>query len=285
MYALFDIGGTSTRIAVSRDLQSFDEPIRFDTPQSYEEGIAAIENAIKKLRGSEKITRVAGGIRGPLNSDRSGIGYDDVLTDWQGKSLISDLFQSVDALVFLENDAGLAGLGEAHFGAGKGFPIVAYHTISTGMGGVRIVDEKIDRNNMGFEPGHQIIDADQTLCPTCASADLEDYISGSALEARFHKKPYDIPQTDPVWDELAHWLAHGLKNTIVYWSPDAVVLGGSMIVGDPHIRLSDIKRHTEALLGDLLPCPVIKDATLGDVGGLYGAMVLLSQDLKEKERL
>ncbi len=282
MYVLFDIGGTKTRVAVSRDLKTFEEPLKFDTPQSYEEGVALIADAIKKLSKGEKITRAAGGIRGPLNPERSGIAHDDVLKDWQGKSLVTDLFTHISALVILQNDAALAGLGEVHFGAGKGFPIVAYHTISTGMGGARIVEGKIDVSSMGFEPGHQVIDVDQTLCPTCGGNDLQDYISGKALEARYHKKPYEIPQSDPVWDELAHWLAHGLKNTIVYWSPDAIVLGGSMIVGDPRILLSDIIRHTEAVLGDLMPCPVIKDATLADVGGLYGAMALLSQSIDSK---
>jgi glucokinase len=51
------------------------------------------------------------------------------------------------------------GLGEAVFGAGKGREIVVYMTISTGVGGARIVGGKIDASAMGFEPGHQIIDA------------------------------------------------------------------------------------------------------------------------------
>ena len=282
MYALFDIGGTKTRVAVSRDLRSFDEPTTFDTPKNYEAGVAATAEAINRAAGDDIPVRAAGGVRGPLTAARTGIAHDDVLTDWQGKSFSEDVARLIGAPVLLENDAALAGLGEAHFGAGKGFSIVAYHTVSTGMGGVRIVDGNIDRNKSGFEPGHQTIDMDKSVCPTCASADLEDYISGTAMEKRFGKKPYEIPQSDPVWDELAHWLAHGLKNTIVYWSPDVLVLGGSMIVGDPRILLSDITRHTEVLLGGLVSCPPVKGALLADVGGLYGAMALLLQRHKQE---
>ena len=140
------------------------------------------------------------------------------------------------------------------------------------------MDGKIDAASTGFEPGHQTIDIDKTVCPTCESADLEDLISGTAIERRFGKKPYEIPQSDPLWDELAHLLAHGLKNTIVYWSPDVIVLGGSMIIGDPRIKLEDIERHTKEILGDLAPCPPMKDALLADLGGLYGAMALLAQN-------
>jgi predicted NBD/HSP70 family sugar kinase len=280
MYALFDIGGTKTRVAVSNDLKSFEQPMIFDTPRQYEEGITAITDAIKEGSGGEQITAVAGGIRSPLNLEHSGIVHDDTLSDWQEKNLVHDIGERITAPVILENDADIAGLGEAHFGAGKGFPIVAYLTVSTGVGGARIVDGKIDAHSLGFEPGKQIIDSDQTLCPPCKSGTLEDYTSGTAVEARFGKKPYEISQSDPVWDELAQWLAYGLKNTIVYWSPDVIVLGGSMIVGDPRILLENIERHIKALLGgDRIPCPPIKDATLADVGGLYGAMVLLSQSL------
>ncbi|MBI4086625.1 ROK family protein [Candidatus Kaiserbacteria bacterium] len=283
MYALFDIGGTKTRVAVSDDLQGFGEPIKFDTPQAYGDGLAAVADAITKLAGGKHLDACAGGIRGPLLPDHSGIAGDDILIDWVGKSLARDLEKLTNAPVQIENDAALAGLGEAHFGAGKGYRIVAYHTVSTGVGGARIVDGKIDAASSGFEPGHQTIDIDKTVCPTCESGELEDLISGTALEKRTGKKPKETSQNDPVWDELAHYLAHGLKNTIAYWSPDVIVLGGSMILGDPRIKLEDVERHLTDLLAGLVSPPSadrrvgppIKDALLADVGGLYGAMALL----------
>jgi predicted NBD/HSP70 family sugar kinase len=68
----------------------------------------------------------------------------------------------------------------------------------------------------------------------------------------------------------------------VYWSPDAIVLGGSMVVGDPRIPLEAIKKHTVAVLNGFVPCPEILDATLKDDGGLYGAMAFLRQKLDNK---
>ncbi|MFW6210349.1 MAG: ROK family protein [Patescibacteria group bacterium] len=92
-------------------------------------------------------------------------------------------------------------------------------------------------------------------------------------------KPYEVSQDDPVWDELAKRLAAGLRNTTVYWSPDVIVLGGSMIVGDPRIRLEDIRCYTAGILEGFMPCPEIVDAELGDDGGLYGAMAKLKLEL------
>ena len=39
MYILFDIGGTKTRVVASEDLETYGEPIKFETPKSFDEGI------------------------------------------------------------------------------------------------------------------------------------------------------------------------------------------------------------------------------------------------------
>lgn len=283
MYLLFDIGGTKTRITVSKDLKSYVEPIKYDTPQSYTEGIERIMESASKLANGEKIIAGAGGIRGPLNDKKTGILSERILTEWVGKDIVSSLSKKGSCPIYLENDTAIVGLGEAHYGAGKNHGIVAYHTVSTGVGGVRIVEGEVDEASVGFEPGHQVIDIDRTLCPDCVSGELEDMISGTSLEKRFNKKPYDHPQDSKIWNELALWFSYGLKNTILYWSPDVIVLGGSMIIGDPRILLEDIKRYTKETLGELVPCPLIVDAVLKDEGGLYGAMALLRQNKNNKK--
>jgi predicted NBD/HSP70 family sugar kinase len=282
MYILFDIGGTKTRIAVTSDLFTISDIVKFDTPSLYSDGLQAIINAIESLTKGKAIKGIAGGIRGPLNREHTGIVSETKLRDWVGRSIVGDIRRVYDVPVHLANDTALVGLGEVVFGAGKGYNIVAYHTVSTGVGGARFVDGHLDVMSVGFEPGHQILDVDRTVIGHATPPTLENLVSGTALEKRRGLKPYDIAQTDHVWDELAKYLASGLNNTIVYWSPDVIVLGGSMIVGDPRILLEDIVRHTKATIGDLVPCPLIVDATLKDEGGLYGAMALLKSKLSNK---
>ncbi len=283
MYILFDIGGTKTRVAATNDLETILRVEKFNTPLSYAEGIAAIVTAIETVRGGEQVTAMAGGIRGPLNHEKTGIVSEKVLIDWVGRSITGDLNQKYHVPVYLENDTAIVGLGEVHYGAGKGGDIVAYHTVSTGVGGARYVHGHIDAVSVGFEPGHQILDIDRTVLGSHVAPTLENMVSGTALEKRRGMKPYEISQDDHVWDELAGILAFGLKNTIVYWSPDVIVLGGSMVIGDPRILLADIIRHTEEVLGGLLPCPKIVDATLKDEGGLYGAMALIKEKQGNKK--
>lgn len=280
MYILFDIGGTKTRVSACTDFTSYKKPIKFETPKDFKKGIAAIVDAAMELSAGTPITAVAGGIRGPLNKERTGILSEKVLTDWVDKDITVALKESLSTeRVLLQNDTANIALGEAHFGAGKGFDIVAYLTVSTGVGGARIDHGVIDSTNYGFEAGHSVIDIDGTVYKQSGATTLEEFVSGSALEARRGVKPYEIPQGDSVWDELASQLAIGVRNTVVYWSPDVVVLGGSMIIGDPRILREDITKHTKRALEGLIPVPPILDAKLGDEGGLYGAMMLLSQNL------
>lgn len=276
MYIIFDIGGTTTRVAASEDLQTFVHVVKFNTQTTYKDGIQALQKAITEVAADRQVTALAGGIRGSLNVDRNGIMDESILIDWVDRDITGDLSGMYAAPAYLGNDSAMAALGEAVFGAGQNEHIVAYLTISTGVGGARCVNGKLDEAMVNFEPGHQVLDRNALHADTC-NATLEDLVSGTALEKRSGQKPYEISQSDPVWDDLAKILGIGLVNIIMFWSPSVIVLGGSMIVGDPRIRREDIIRHTSHALKGFVPCPKIVDAELADEGGLYGAMVYLQQ--------
>ena len=275
-YVLFDIGGTKTRVAVSEDLKTISQVESFKTPTKFEEGIEQLHSTIKKLYEG-KVQGIAGGIRGALTEEKTGIQNDVVLKKWIGKSIVEALQKKFKVPVFLENDSAIAGVGEAVYGAGKDMEIVAYHTVSTGVGGVKIENGEVDLASVGFEPGHQVLDIDRTILGEEITPTLENLVSGTAVKNRFGVEPYEIPQSDMLWKELAEYLGQGLRNTVLYWSPDVIVLGGSMIIGDPRIEVDDIRKYTVDALDGFVPCPLITTAKLGDEAGLYGAMAILKQ--------
>jgi predicted NBD/HSP70 family sugar kinase len=274
-YVLFDIGGTKTRVAITEDLEKFVDLKSFPTPKTFKAGIEAIKNAVEELNPKKPIKGICGGVRGLLNEDKTGIDNDAILSGWANGAITTELHKHFKAPVWLENDTALAGLGEAVFGAGKGIDNFVYHTISTGVGGVKIVFGKIDEASSGFEPGHQVLDIDRTILGDDITPTLENLVSGAGLELRVGMKPKEIPQEDMIWDELAEYLAQGLRNTILYWSPEMIVLGGSMIIGDPKIQLDTIRKYTVEVLDGFVTCPFITTATLKDEAGLYGAMAYL----------
>jgi predicted NBD/HSP70 family sugar kinase len=274
-YVLFDIGGTKTRVAISNDLKTIEKEETFKTPGSFVDGLKKITATIDGLVQKDAIKGIAGGVRGLLSDDKTGIENDSVLSKWAGKSIVGELQKLYKAPVFLENDAAIAGLGEAVYGAGKGLDIIAYHTVSTGVGGAKIENGEIDHASIGFEPGKQVLDIDRTILGEETTPTLENLVSGAAIELRFGVKPYEIPQSDVLWNELAEYLAQGLRNTVLYWSPDVIILGGSMIIGDPKIEVDAIRKYTVEALDGFVVAPLITMAKLGDAAGLYGAMAVL----------
>lgn len=264
------------RIGVSGDGTKVDRHVIIDTPKEYEKGIEAIKTAAHGLLGGAAPYGLALGLAGTISRDKKKLVSGPNLAGWVEKSIVEDLKKVFNVPVFIENDAVMAGLGEAHHGAGRGFSIVAYMTVSTGVGGARIVNGLIDEKTVGFEPGNQIIDADKTIAPHAIGNTFENYVSGTAVTQETGKKPKEI--TDPeFWDNEAKLLAYGLNNTIVHWSPDVMVLGGSMITGDPAIPLENIEKHLKGVLKVYKELPQLKKAELGDIGGLYGALEYVKQ--------
>ena len=274
-YILVDIGGTKTRVSYTDDTTVFAEPIVLSTPDTPAAGLAALEDAVEQLGVSGSLQAAVIGIRGQLHEDKRLLQYlqpDDPLVQWLGYPIADTLEAAWKCPVRMENDTALAGLGETHFGAGKGFDLVVYHSVSTGVGGARIDHGDIDHASIGFEPGHQILDIDRTVLGDDIAPTLENLISGTAVAERMGVPAYEIPQTDVLWEQLAEYLGQGLRNTILYWSPEVIVLGGAMIVGDPRIDVEMVRRHTVTALDGITETPYITKAALGDHSGLYGAM-------------
>ncbi len=269
------------RVAYSPDANSFEAPRIVDTPEHFEEGVNVLESISRELAGGRTIEGFAGDISGILTPDRSSLFHSPHLRDWEHKPLSQEIQKRFGVPVCIENDAAVVGLGEALYGAGKDFSAVMYITVSTGVGGAKIVHGELAPHVIGFEPGHQIIDIDGTLCEKFGyelPGTLEHIVSGTATTHRFKCKPYEVPQTDELWETLAEWLGVGLANSIYHWTPEVVVLGGSMIVGDPAILVDRIEHHTKKHLSLYPQVPVFKRAELGAVGGLWGALGMVSKD-------
>lgn len=275
MYLVFDIGGTNMRVGVSSDGSIFKDSKIVPTPKDFDQGIQALKQTADELSKGEKIAAAAGGVAGPLDKQNSRLVSSPHLPDWIEKPLKQKLESLIKCPIFLENDSALGGLSEAVLGAGKNHLIVGYVASGTGIGGVRIVNSKIDENSLGFEPGHQIIVPDGKPCNCGGKGHLESYVGGLNIEKNYHQKAEEI--NDPkIWDEIAKFLAIGLNNLIVLWSPDIIVLGGSVTKSLP---LDKVNSYLKGMLKIFPYPPQIVKAAFGDEAGLYGALEYLKQNL------
>ncbi|HUO56292.1 MAG TPA: ROK family protein [Candidatus Paceibacterota bacterium] len=270
MFIVADIGGTKMRVAGSRELQTFSEPSIGRTPENYDEGLAHFIKAAKMIAGENQIERIAVGFPGVLARNKRHIERSEHLQGWAGRNFADDVESALQTHMVLENDTALVGLGEAVFGAGKGASIVAYVTVSTGLNGARIVDGKLEPCVFGFEIGGQYLSYESELVT------FEELVSGDAIHRREGKHPRDLGKEWSGWEDLARVTAIGVHNTIVHWSPERVILGGSML-NDIGISVDAVKSHLAEIMRKFPTIPDIVHSQLKDEGGLYGGLARLQK--------
>ncbi len=277
MHILFDIGATHMRFARTDDQLTIGTPIDMPTPSTFSQALAQIKTAVAHLSEATTPTACVGGIAGQLDQSTHVL-LRSHMQEWVGKNVSSELQAVLGCPVYITNDAALGGLGEAIGGAGVGYPIVAYITVSSGVGGVRIVNGAIDANVFGFEPGHQVLEASAArvaLNQNSKNGTLETLVGGIHLAEQQSKAVADINDAE-VW-QTVHWhLACGLYNTILFWSPSVIVLGGG-IVEHNRISAEDLKITIDTLMGNKSLVPPILKAQLGTHNGLFGALEWLKR--------
>ena len=152
---------------------------------------------------------------------------------------------------------------------------MAYITISTGVGGGRIVNGKIDYHALPVEPGHQILDPNGRFWPGCGQKGcFESLCSGRAFEMTYGVKP-EFCEDYRIWDEHAENCAQGLVNVIALWTPDVLVIGGSLIKAGPKFTKPLIE-NTKKLL-QIYPAPKIEISKMGDDNVLLGGLIYQAQ--------
>lgn len=271
MYLVFDIGGTNIRLGVSKDGQSLHKSKIVLRPKDFDEGIAVFKQVANQLSDGERIEKIAGGIAGPLDKEKTMLISSPHISQWVNRPFKKSLESAFGARVFLENDSALDSLGEAVFGPGKDHSIVGYIQVGTGVGGAKIIEGELDKNSLGFEPGHQIIVPDGKECNCGGRGHLESYISGAYMERNYGQKGENLKDVSS-WEEIAKYLAIGLYNSTVFWSPEIIILGGAVTQSIPLDKVKEYFGQIETIFPNP---PEIQLAALGSNAGLFGALTLL----------
>jgi len=267
MDLIFDMGGTKTRFAVVHN-GKIDDIVRMDTDASAG-GFSALLGAMQEYVGNRKIQSVVGGMPGQRSGEHGELILTPNLQQWLGIPVHQLIERQFGCKTRIFNDVVLGGVGEANYGAGISKGVMAYFTVSTGVNGVRLLDGRPDPTISRFEIGHTLmVDADGSL------KDLESRVGGASLMKRTGMKPVEV--RDPqVWLDHARDLAVALYNTCLYWSPEVIVLGGSMM---RDIDLREVASQMEALPRVLVTIPKLHKSKLGDTTGLHGAMAMVKSD-------
>lgn len=277
MNITFDIGGTNVRAGLFSDEGKLIKKLMNSTPKTYSEGLPLIVHMIGELQNdASNMEGIAIATCGVLDRKAGSILINPNNHGWDGALLRDDVIRATNIRTVIENDAMTAGLGEAHFGAGKGKHIMAFLTIGTGIGGARIVDGNIDTNTWGFEPGSQIIQVHEAekIIDTRQYGFWEAYASGTAFEKRYGMSA-SVCTDEKNWKEYATYLGAGINNIICLWSPDVVILGGGVAKSADKF-MSYLHTYVERSVRFPHKPPIVV-GDLTDEAGLYGGLILLNR--------
>ena len=311
-YVGIDLGGTFIKGGIVDDLGNI--IYRDKTPTESEkgaDGVAAnISGLVKALLArtglqTDDVEGVGMGVPGMIDSKNGNVIYSNNL-QWKDFKIGAAVESATGLRVKISNDANVAALGEAKFGAAKGKENVILLTLGTGVGGGIVADGKLIEGNKsaGAELGHAIIEMNGEQCTCGRKGCLEAYASASALirdtkramEAHKDSKMWEIGGLDKVTgktafdyqdtdayakevvDKYISALAFGITNFANIFRPETVILGGGVCAqGDTLVKPLQAILDRDIFAGDLGPQVEIRVAELGNSAGLLGGAALLME--------
>ncbi len=260
-----DIGGTKVAAALVDPSGEITHRSRtpMNTQASAEDAFLCVETAIEEVfaQAPEARKSVQGiGVcsPGPLDPFHGVVLNPPNLPCWRNYPLAAEVESAFRIPARVDNDANVAGLAEAIWGAGKGYKRVFFSIVGTGVGTGVCFDRQIyyGRTGTGPEGGHVTINFQGPRCGCGKLGCIEAYASGPNIARRAQAKlvggakskiltlagSLDAVRTEhvgaaygegdslaaEVLNETAHYLTIWLGTIVDLLEPDVMVIGGGV---------------------------------------------------------
>ncbi|MFW5648192.1 MAG: ROK family protein [Candidatus Alkaliphilus sp. MAG34] len=241
------------------------------------------------------------GIPGVCNDE--GLVYYAPNLFWNNVPLGDLLREKTSFPIFVENDATMAVLGEATYGAAKGVSNCVLITLGTGIGGGIIINGDVysGSHGIGSEIGHMIVGENFYNCNCGNNGCLETFSSATALIKYTEKllsdydnslileKINDIKGLDAklifdcakegdfvankTVDRLVKYLAIGIGNIINILDPEMVIMGGGISKAGNYLIDKLNREVPKNIWLKSMNLTEIVSAGLGNDAGIMGSAV------------
>jgi glucokinase len=273
-----DIGGTKFSMAVFQNGRMLERASRATDRQGGREWMLQRIAAIARDWGTRyKFERCGIGFGGPVEFDRQRIALSTHVGGWSDFDLPRHLEKTLDLVPVMDNDANVGALGEALYGAGRGYRPLFYMTLSTGIGGGIIPSgETIYRGADSYagELGHIVIRPDGPECLCGWHGCFERMCGGLWLERDYGRPAEELLRDPEFVKRYVVDLAMGLKAAIMLLNPARIVIGGGISkAGDALFVPLRAELRRQITTWSRARIEVVP-AALGDDSVLYGAMAL-----------
>lgn len=301
-YIAVDIGGTQIRAACYAENEQTPTTIRrVSTQGPNSTPLERLFHLLESIWPEGNVAGVGVAAPGPLDPYLGIVINAPNIAGWVNFPLQHHLEERFKVPVALGNDANLAALGEWKYGAGRGFHHLIYITVSTGIGGGVIIDDRLLLGERGLaaELGHVTILPEGPICSCGQPGHVEAIASGPALArwaqeeiqkgaasilpAKKNLTAKDIGEAAKQGDQLSikalarsgYYLGLALANYLQIFNPSVVIFGGG-VSQTGRFLLDPLKTalREHVMSPDYLNNLVITTAALGDEVGLMGSLAL-----------
>ncbi len=246
-------------------------------------------------RRREDLQGVGIGFGGPVDDATRTVIKSHQIQGWDGFPLADWIGELVGLPAVLGNDADVAGLAEALFGAGKGLTPIFYITIGSGIGGGLIINGEIYRGcgRGAAEIGHlRVHGSDLARLP------LENFASGWGIQEMYAQRTGLRPSPSAAQiarqaerndeharvvigiaiDRLAECICHAIS----LLCPRRFIIGGGVSLMGEEILFEPLRHLVAArVFGPFADCYDIVPAALGEEVVVHGALALARRKQSE----
>ena len=275
-----DIGGTKFAMAGFEDGQMVcRESQGTNRGEGREWMLAQVVAIAKRWQTQRDFDRCGIGFGGPVHYGEQRVALSTHVGGWRDFHLPAWLHEQLGIPAIMDNDANVGALGEAFYGAGRGYSSLMYLTLSTGIGGGICLNGDIWRGADSYagEIGHVTVRPDGPECLCGARGCLERLCSGLWLERDYGKPAYELMEDQDFMRRYAVDLALGLKTCIMLLNPSRIVLGGGISKSGADL-LNPLRAELRRQITDWSSARIdVAIAELGDDSVLYGALRLADE--------
>lgn len=302
-FVAVDMGGTHFRAAAYEEDNI--TPLTHKRARSHAKEPGIFDRLVKAIEAvwpkDRPVSAIGMASPGPLDPQSGIVLAAPNIPEWRDFPLTKKLSKHFGVPAHLDNDANLAALGEWKFGAGRGHHNVLYLTISTGIGGGVIINDRLLHGYHGLaaELGHVIVLPGGALCSCGFKGHLEALAAGPAI-VRYVREQLEagakselrsdgslsareVAEAAERGDALAksayqragEYLGIGVASFLHTFDPSIVILGGGVsqsgaLLFEPFEASLQAHVFNPRYLENL----TITTAALGDDAGLLGALAL-----------
>ena len=312
MYSIgVDIGGMSVKVGLVDGEGKIVSQSRVKTAPTADEVIINMVKQINDLLNEKNLTAkdiqgIGVGCPGAVTGQTGMVEFLPNL-GWENVPLVAELKKYFDTKIMISNDANVAALAEAIYGAAKNYNSSIMFTLGTGVGGGIIIDKKLFEGgySRGAELGHITLFLDGMECTCGRRGCVECYTSATAL-IRQTKDAMEADKDSLMWkyvngdinnvdgktafecakqgdasaekvrDTYIYYLGESILNMLNIFRPDAFILGGGVSAQKEYLT-DRLKAYCEKFDYGYKKAPRtdIITATLGNDAGIIGAAALL----------